>query len=277
MTSLECRLESRPLYLQACAVLVERIAERKWKPGSSLPSESTLSRELGVSLGTVRKALDLLVRQRLITRKQGRGTYVNDHQSLDATGWLDRVKDGRNERIPAKIELRSVARERADVDAAFLGLNSGDEVIRIRRSHSNNNRRFITETVTLPAALYPALPEDISDLVLHALAMRNGHIAFAVSEEVDIVLADSSDVTDLRVETGTPLLRLQRSVVSDHGRVLERRVARCFLQSECYLINLSLRSNEAVATSPATTLLVSSIEKPDFAVPGERHAPRFLK
>lgn len=249
MTSLERRLESRPLYLQACAVLVERIAEREWKPGSSLPSEYTLSRELGVSLGTVRKALDLMVRQRLITRRQGRGTYVNDHQSLEPTGWLDSVKSQRNKRISTETETKSMTRERAGLDAMLLGIASGDEVIRIKRSHSHNGRCFIAETVTLPAALYPETPENISDFDLHALAMRNGHFVFEASEQVDIVSADNADAADLSVETGTPLLRLQRSVLSDHGRVLEWRVARCFLLSERYLITLSLASNKAAATS----------------------------
>ncbi len=235
--------------LQACAVLVERIAEREWKPGASLPSEYLLSRELGVSLGTVRKALDLLVRQRLITRRQGRGTYVTDHQSFDPTCWLDGAKDQRSKRIPAKIAMKSKTRGRAGLDAAPLGITASDEVIRIKRSHSNNGRCFVLETVTLPAALYPELPEDMSDLSLHALAMRNGLFVSEASEQIDIVCADDTDAADLAVDTGTPLLRLQRSVVSDDGRVLEWRVARCFLQSERYLITLSLASNEAVASS----------------------------
>ncbi|HXE85900.1 MAG TPA: GntR family transcriptional regulator, partial [Hyphomicrobiaceae bacterium] len=41
-------------------MLAERIARREWKPGFVVPNEGELARELGVSAGTVRKALDLM-------------------------------------------------------------------------------------------------------------------------------------------------------------------------------------------------------------------------
>ncbi|MGA1376478.1 MAG: GntR family transcriptional regulator, partial [Steroidobacteraceae bacterium] len=50
----------RPLYSQVYETLVRRIAEGEWKPGQALPSEQALAMQLGVSQGTVRKALDAL-------------------------------------------------------------------------------------------------------------------------------------------------------------------------------------------------------------------------
>src|SRR5215813_8540747 len=68
----------RPLYLQLCDLMVDRIATRAWRPGNALPNEGNLAREFGVSPGTVRKALDRLEQMRLITRRQGRGSFVCD-------------------------------------------------------------------------------------------------------------------------------------------------------------------------------------------------------
>ena len=75
------RFSNRPLYLQLRDALAERIAGGQWKPGSAIPNESDLAREFGVSTGTMRKALDLMETERLLTRRQGRGTFVNDHAS----------------------------------------------------------------------------------------------------------------------------------------------------------------------------------------------------
>ena len=75
------RFTIRPLYLQVRDMLVERIMSGQWKPGAAIANEVELSRELGVSVGTIRKALDVMEQERLITRRQGRGTYVNDHTS----------------------------------------------------------------------------------------------------------------------------------------------------------------------------------------------------
>src|ERR1700694_5609817 len=77
----EKRLSHQVLYLQVREALVKRIADGTWKAGDAMPNEGNLARELGVSMGTLRKALDLMERERLITRKQGRGTFINDPSS----------------------------------------------------------------------------------------------------------------------------------------------------------------------------------------------------
>jgi GntR family transcriptional regulator len=70
---------ARPLCLQVRDALVERIAVGDWKPGVQIPNEGELAREFGVSPGTMRKALDLMEGERLVTRRQGRGAFGNDH------------------------------------------------------------------------------------------------------------------------------------------------------------------------------------------------------
>ena len=69
----------RPLYRQVYDILVRKIAEGAWKPGEMLPSEQALARELGVSHGTVRKVLDALTAENLLLRRQGKGTFVAEH------------------------------------------------------------------------------------------------------------------------------------------------------------------------------------------------------
>jgi GntR family transcriptional regulator len=63
--------------------MIERIAKGEWKPETAVPNEVDLAREYGISTGTMRKALDILKAERAVTRRQGRGTYVND-QTADA-------------------------------------------------------------------------------------------------------------------------------------------------------------------------------------------------
>src|SRR5690606_30748158 len=81
MADLDTRLAARPLYLQVRDVLVQRIVVGHWKPGAPLPNETHLAQQLGISSGTVRKALDLMEVERIVTRRQGRGTFVNDYAS----------------------------------------------------------------------------------------------------------------------------------------------------------------------------------------------------
>src|SRR6476660_936637 len=73
------KLGFRPLYQQVRDMFVQRLVEGQWLPGQALPSEMELASEIGVSQGTVRKALDALAAENLVVRRQGRGTFVAEH------------------------------------------------------------------------------------------------------------------------------------------------------------------------------------------------------
>lgn len=71
-----------PLYHQLYEILHEKILLKAWKPGDRLPTEVELVRLYGVSRITVRKVLDMLVKEGLIYRQAGRGTFVA-HATLE--------------------------------------------------------------------------------------------------------------------------------------------------------------------------------------------------
>ena len=84
-------LYTTPLYSQLRNLLADQIASGKWKPGESLPNETLLAQQFGTSVGTVRKALDIMEAESLLVRKQGRGTFVNDFSEtpLEFTKFFD--------------------------------------------------------------------------------------------------------------------------------------------------------------------------------------------
>lgn len=72
-------ISTRALYMQVRDHLAHQIARGALKPGTLLPDELELADQLGVSLGTLRKGLEALEKERLITQRHGRGTFVRDH------------------------------------------------------------------------------------------------------------------------------------------------------------------------------------------------------
>lgn len=240
MPDLETRLAARPLYLQVRDVLVQRIVVGHWKPGATLPNETLLAQQLGISIGTVRKALDLMEVERIVTRRQGRGTFVNDYASAETMFPFSTFHDFEGRRISGLKRGRSISRVSATAEeAARLGLRRGDELIRIERCRDHQGHTFMTETCLLPAKLYSRLPDDFGSYRLSALAQLNSILVGRADERVDIVLASEPDAKDLDVPEGTPLLRLDRVIFSDHDDVLEWRVARCFMRNERYLVRFS--------------------------------------
>lgn len=240
MPDLETRLAARPLYLQVRDVLVQRIVVGHWKPGATLPNETQLAQQLGISIGTVRKALDLMEVERIVTRRQGRGTFVNDYASAETTFPLSMFHNFEGQRISGNKRGRSITRVQASAEeAARLGLRRGDEAIRVERVRDHRDQTFMTEVCMLPAKLFTRLPDDFGSYRLSALAQLNSILVGRADERVDIALANAQIATDLGVAEGTPVLRLERVIFSDHDDALEWRVAHCFMRNESYLVRFN--------------------------------------
>jgi GntR family transcriptional regulator len=65
-----------PLYHQLAEILTDKIRAGEYKPGERIPSEYKLASAFSIGRPTVRQAIDLLVRKRLLAKKRGSGTYV---------------------------------------------------------------------------------------------------------------------------------------------------------------------------------------------------------
>ena len=72
-------LDGGPLYKGVQRALMEQLAAGDLKPGQLIPSERQLATEYNVSIGTLRKAIDELVENRILIRQQGKGTFVASH------------------------------------------------------------------------------------------------------------------------------------------------------------------------------------------------------
>ena len=75
-----------PLYKQIKEYLINYI-KNNGVNSRKIPSENDLSRELGISRPTVRKALDFLVKDGIIEKVHGKGTYIKAKKSFQFTNW----------------------------------------------------------------------------------------------------------------------------------------------------------------------------------------------
>ena len=163
------RFSNRPLYLQLRDALAERIANGEWKPTAAIPNESDLAREFGVSAGTMRKALDLMEAERLLTRRQGRGTFVNDQSSDELAARFSNIRSSDGKRLCGQVKSAEIAEGPAnEMECARLRLHPEDHVYRINRVRHHKGQVFLVEDVSLPAALFPGLAEKKA-IIIEAL------------------------------------------------------------------------------------------------------------
>jgi GntR family transcriptional regulator len=66
-----------PLYHQLADIILGKITNGEYPPGTRIPSEHQLAGDYGIGRPTARQATDLLVRKGLLARKRGAGTFVN--------------------------------------------------------------------------------------------------------------------------------------------------------------------------------------------------------
>lgn len=154
-------------------ILRQRIYDELYPPGSRLPSESELLEEFNVSRATIRTALTRLAAEGLILRKQGDGTYVNEHlQGANAQfGSLwDYVRLIRRTGHEPSIQLLELeTRSAGPEESKALALEPADPVLSLTRLLLADERPVILTTNALPRHLVHAADSEIDG----ALPMRD--------------------------------------------------------------------------------------------------------
>jgi GntR family transcriptional regulator len=232
----------RPLYRQVYDFLVRQIAEGAWKPAEALPSEQALATRLGVSQGTVRKALDALTVEKLVERRQGKGTYVAEHTQERSQFRFFRLTgpDGVRAlptRASESVRRRAARRE----DVARLALQPGAQVIEIRRTRLIDGRPAVIERIVLPQPLFPDLEKRTAlPNALYQLYQREFGLNIATAqEELRADLASREDARLLKLKVGSPLLHIERIGVALDGLRVEWRTSRCDTRHLVYAVTLS--------------------------------------
>lgn len=234
-------LAAQPLYAQVEAIFIDRIRTGVWRPGQLIPSEFELAREIGVSQGTVRKALNALAVDNLVERRQGRGTFVAEHTpdkmlfrffNLFEDGGGQIEPDSRNSRV-------SVGRANKD-ERERLKLDVGAEVIRISRVRTREGKPLICETITLPHHFFPGLVKEktIPNTLYDHFQKVYGLTVSHGEERITAIAAGEREAKALEVVAGLPLVRLDRTMYALNDAPIEWRVSVCALSGAHYLVRL---------------------------------------
>lgn len=219
----------RPLYRQVYDIIVRKVAEGAWRPGEALPSEHRLASELGVSQGTMRKVLDALTSEKLLERRQGKGTFIAENTQERALFRFFRIaRPGGARLIPESGGEVVKLRPARAAELTKLDLNRGDKVIEIGRTRLIDGGPAISETIVLPAALFPGLEKNSSlPNTLYSLYQTAfGIHVVSAREEVSAALATAEDARLLGVPEGSAILVIDRIAVSLQEKKVEWRCSR---------------------------------------------------
>ncbi|HZD89729.1 MAG TPA: GntR family transcriptional regulator [Pseudolabrys sp.] len=230
----------RPLYRQVRDVLVKRIVDNVWQPGELLPSEFEIAGDLGVSQGTIRKALDELEAEKFVVRRQGKGTYVARHdEERILFQFFKLVPDSGTSEFPESQILEVTVEAAGRQATAALGLAANARVVRIERLRSLAGQTCIVERITLPRALFPGIEKRDLPNNLYELYRSDFRVTVVrASEKLKAVAATRREARHLGVTAGAPLLAVDRTAFALDGRPVEWRVSLCRTDKLHYLSDL---------------------------------------
>lgn len=222
----------QPLYVQLANALQDHIELSKLQPGDQLPSETVLARENRLSRATVIKAFDTLVDRGLVTRRQGKGTFVNarpmQRQLPELTSFSEHVHGlGLSPRSELLSFERFGATDPSRPATAFdLEPAGAQPLVQIERLRRVGDR---------PVGVHRALiPEDVVDRIsvsepiaaresfsLYESLRSGGVFLSSGDESLRAVNAGARDAELLGVEEGTALIEVVRASRDQEGRLIE--------------------------------------------------------
>ena len=211
---------AQPLYTQIKEILKQRIIDGDYAVHERLPSESEMMKMFGVSRITVRQSLRDLHTEGLVFSVQGKGTFVSrpkvvqDIQRLQGFGEAMTPKG--YETSARVIGVREV-RVPADV-AEALELGKGSNVIELTRVRYLNHEPISIDNSFFPLKIgQPLLGRDLTQDIFPMLENEFDIGLHHADLKIEAIASDEETARHLNIETGSPVLRIQRLVVSNSG------------------------------------------------------------
>jgi GntR family transcriptional regulator len=217
-----------PLYRQIKSLLTHSLQTGEWKPAEAIPSEMELASRYQVSQGTVRKAIDELAAENLLTRRQGKGTFVaTHHEPKNLFRFLRLMPDAGEPEYPAS-RLLECSRGRASAEVArALGLKNGAAVVLLRRLLIFSGKPTVIDEVWLPGALFRKLTAEIFDEYKGSLyglfESEFGVRMIRAEEKIRAVAANVAEAALLGIAEGVPLLLVERLTFTYGDKPVELR------------------------------------------------------
>ena len=213
-----------PLYAQIVEQLQRDINNGIFSKSGRLPTETELSQQYGVSRITVRRAVDELVSQGLVEKKQGKGTFVcapKLTRQLDGPMSFTEMCRANGLTVSAQIlDAKLCTADSPDIRKA-LSVESNEPVVRIRRLRYAGDKPLVLEDNFYPLEYAYLLSIDLeNDSIYRYLQEEKGIELRRTAMHLRIVRADTKLSKLLQVPRNAPQLEMRGRVVRADGQTV---------------------------------------------------------
>ena len=224
-------MKSLTAYQEVKQKITEDLVRGRYPMGQALPAEKDLSKELDVSIGTLRKAVDELVAEGIVVRRQGRGTYVVEHDLKRLLYYFFHVvKHDADKKTNPRVELVSLTSAVATKEEANkLQIKEGAAVWRLVNCLYLEDKCVMIDQITLDKKRFQKLTR--SDYVnregsIYQLYQKKySQTVVRSSERLRAGLASKQHAEWLGIKSNSPVLVIRRVALGIQDDPIEWRVS----------------------------------------------------
>lgn len=220
-----------PRYLKVRDYVAQAITRGEWSAGDAIPTETQLAKMHEVSVGTVRKAVDILVSEGLVDRMHGKGTFVRrsgfatplfrffGHVSQNGTILVPHGRIVERRRMSPPPEVR-----------AALGLSPRQDGIRMKRVRTRENHNFLAEDIWVSAETFDGILDislDEFEPLLYPTYAKHFNIIVSTVEENLAIAREPAMAKRLGLTENALLMEIKRIALVKSGQAIEWRRSYC--------------------------------------------------
>lgn len=219
-------LVAKPLYGQVRDLVLGKIKQGEWAVGESLPNELALATQFGVSIGTVRRAIENLEECGVVKRVQGRGTYVTGQHGHSLREKFTTLRSRCGERIDVQYQTESIKREvMCEAVATALQVAPGSTVLSVRQLLLSQGQPIGLEQSSLPSSRLPRFETQIRfGQHIYPILADYGLLVTRAEKRLSLTCARDDLVDQLMVQDGEPLFEITRLAFAIDNSPIEHRI-----------------------------------------------------
>ncbi len=224
-------MKSLTAYEEVKQKITEDLVRGRYPMGQALPAEKDLSKELDVSIGTLRKAVDELVAEGIVVRRQGRGTYVAEHDLKRLLYYFFHVvKHDVDKKANPRVELVSLNTAVATKEeASKLNIKEGAPVWRLVNCLYLEERCVMIDQITLDKKRFKNLTRaefiNREGSIYQLYQKKYGQTVVRSSERLRASLVSKQHAEWLDIKANSPVLVIRRVALGIQDDPIEWRIS----------------------------------------------------
>ena len=231
---------SEPLYKRVYNLVVERIAQSQYLPGSMLPSEMDLAAELKVSQGTARKAMIELEQNGIVQRRQGKGTFVTVRTPENSLFHFFPLRDEASEQVSPQLTTENVIQRKATASERKTLFGQPGSVFEINRIRHFREKPLSIEKSVVSTTLFPGLKDrqPLPNALYVVFQHSYSCIVLSADEKLTAEKLGQELSEKVNLPADTPVIKARRKAYDLQERVVEMRTSIYITDPVSYSVRL---------------------------------------